>query len=83
VLKRGEEVPRTVPLLRNSCEHLFSIQRLPSEMARTVLRVYQTSSHEDFNSIFRHLEINAEIALNSSRVMCRSLDSTIYHMDQH
>jgi hypothetical protein len=63
---KGEEVPRTVTLLRNGCERLFSIQRLPPDMSRTVLRVYQTSSHEDFNSIFRHLEINAEIALNDT-----------------
>jgi hypothetical protein len=64
--QKGEEVPRTVTLLRNGCERLYSIQRLPPDMSRTVLRVYQTSSHEDFNSIFRHLEINAEIALNDS-----------------
>jgi hypothetical protein len=63
---KGEEVPRTVTLLRNGCERLFSIQRLPPDMSSTVLRVYQTSSHEDFNSIFRRLEINAEIALNDS-----------------
>jgi hypothetical protein len=42
---------------------LHSIQRLPPDMSRIVLQVYQTSSHEDFNSIFRHLEINAEITL--------------------
>lgn len=57
----GEDVTKTVTMLRHACERLRSIDRLPLDISEIILKVYQTSSVPEFNEVFHHLELTQSI----------------------
>ena len=55
---KGEDVSKAVTLLRNGCDRLHSVHRLPEDMTRTLVKVFQTTSNHEFNAYFAALEID-------------------------
>jgi hypothetical protein len=55
---KGEDVSVSVTLLRNGCDRLHSVHRLPNDMPRTLVQVFQTTSNGDFNRYFAAAEID-------------------------
>jgi hypothetical protein len=62
---KGEDVSWAVTLLRNGCDRLYSVHRLPQEMPRILVKVYQTTSSRDFNKLFELLELDMRRAPTS------------------
>jgi Zinc knuckle len=54
---KGEDVSKAVTLLRNGCDQLHSVHKLPTEMPLFVVKVFQTTSNSEFNKIFAHEEL--------------------------
>ena len=50
---QGENVSTAVSMLKANCESLYHIKRLPSDIEVRLLRVYQTTSVPEFNSVFK------------------------------
>jgi hypothetical protein len=55
---KGKDVSRAVSLLRNGCDRLHSIHRLPQDMPRILVKVYQTTSNTEFNKLFELTELD-------------------------
>ena len=50
---QGENVSSTVSLVRDACERLRDILRLPQDIDLILLELYQTTSVPDFNAMFK------------------------------
>jgi hypothetical protein len=55
---KGEDVSVSVTLLRNGCDWLHSVHRLPNDIPRTLVQVFQTTSNGEFNRYFAAAEID-------------------------
>jgi hypothetical protein len=52
----GEDISKIVSLLRGAINRLTSIHKLPDDIVKILLQVFQTTSSEEFNSTFNLLE---------------------------
>jgi hypothetical protein len=62
---KGEDVSRAVSLLRNGCDRLHSIHRLPQDMLRILVKVYQTTSNTEFKKLFELTKLDMRQAPSS------------------
>jgi hypothetical protein len=53
---RGEDIYKVVSLLRGACNRLRHINKLPEDIIKTLLAVFQTSSVDSFNETFHLLQ---------------------------
>jgi ferredoxin-fold anticodon binding domain-containing protein len=53
---RGEDIYKVVSLLRGACNRLKHINKLPEDIVKTLLTVFQTSSVDSFNETFHLLQ---------------------------
>jgi hypothetical protein len=53
---RGEDIYKVVSLLRGACNRLRHINKLPEDIVKTLLTVFQTSSVDSFNETFHLLQ---------------------------
>jgi hypothetical protein len=53
---RGEDIYKVVSLLRGACNRLRHINKLPEDIIKTLLVVFQTSSVDSFNETFHLLQ---------------------------
>ena len=59
---RGENVSKIVSLILGAHERLEAISNVPDDFSKTVLKVLQTSSVDQFNKVFELIESQARIA---------------------
>jgi hypothetical protein len=52
----GENVKKAKQLLLSGIHHLEQVNRLPTDIVLVLIRVFQTSSVEELNNMFAHLE---------------------------
>ncbi len=52
----GENVDKAVSQIRGAIGRLVQINKLPEDLTRKLLAVFQTTSVDDFNATFKHLE---------------------------
>ena len=64
---RGENVSKIVSLILGAHERLEAIANVPDDFSKTVLKVLQTSSVDQFNKVFELIESQARIAGALSR----------------
>lgn len=57
----GENVSKVVSLVRGAYKRLKSITKLPEEFPQWVLQLLQTSSVDEFNEAFTHLQRDIEV----------------------
>ena len=59
----GENVSKAVSLARGAIARLETLSKVPEDIVRTLLAIFQTSSVPAFNAVFEHLERERTISL--------------------
>lgn len=57
----GEDVGRAVSLLLGAYKRLRALDKVPDDLPKKLIKIFQTSSNAKFNELFSHLETRAEI----------------------
>ena len=57
----GENVLMVVSLLRGAIKRLSSVNRLPQDINSKILQVFQTTSVQDFNDIFKYMSTASKL----------------------
>jgi hypothetical protein len=90
----GEDIPKVVTLLRASIKRLRDAhvaytadgtaihKYLPTDIVKTLLKLFQTSTVEDFNKVFSLMESIRTVAAHTSEAKTQKDDLTVEHILQ-